>query len=75
MQLRFVTPATWPDTRQVRRRCEALALRTHDEHAGASALRNLGGDVTITDTPGRGATAVLIHPIEHKDQRQKSGAE
>ena len=30
------------------------------------ALRNLGGEVTMTDTPGGGATAILIHPIEEK---------
>jgi two-component system sensor histidine kinase/response regulator len=28
------------------------------------ALRNLGGEVTMTDTPGRGATAVLLHPLD-----------
>jgi two-component system, sensor histidine kinase and response regulator len=30
------------------------------------ALRNLGGEVTMTDTPGGGATAVLLHPVEKK---------
>ncbi len=30
------------------------------------ALRNLGGEVTMTDTPGRGATALLTHPIDRK---------
>ncbi len=30
------------------------------------ALRNLGGEVTMTDTPGRGATAVLLHPLEQR---------
>ncbi|MEO5958803.1 MAG: response regulator [Opitutaceae bacterium] len=28
------------------------------------ALRNLGGEVSMTDTPGGGATAVLMHPVE-----------
>jgi two-component system, sensor histidine kinase and response regulator len=28
------------------------------------ALRNLGGEVLMTDTPGKGATAVLLHPID-----------
>jgi CheY-like chemotaxis protein len=30
------------------------------------ALRNLGGEVTMIDTPGGGTTAVLIHPVERK---------
>lgn len=30
------------------------------------ALRNLGGEVTLTDTPGGGATAILMHPVEKK---------
>lgn len=30
------------------------------------ALRNLGGEVTMTDTPGGGATAILMHPVEKK---------
>jgi two-component system sensor histidine kinase/response regulator len=30
------------------------------------ALRNLGGEVNMTDTPGGGATAVLMHPVEKK---------
>ena len=30
------------------------------------ALRNLGGEVTMVDTAGGGATAVLIHPVEKK---------
>jgi CheY-like chemotaxis protein len=33
------------------------------------ALRNLGGEVTMTDTPGRGATAVLIHPVERAGRK------
>ncbi len=33
------------------------------------ALRNLGGEVTMTDTPGGGATAVLMHPVEKKLRR------
>jgi two-component system, sensor histidine kinase and response regulator len=33
------------------------------------ALRNLGGEVTMTDTPGGGATAILIHPIEKKTKK------
>jgi CheY-like chemotaxis protein len=36
------------------------------------ALRNLGGEVTMTDTPGGGATAVLMHPPE---KRSKSDEE
>ncbi len=34
------------------------------------ALRNLGGDVVMTDTPGGGATAVLIHPLEKRVRKQ-----
>lgn len=30
------------------------------------ALRNLGGEVTMTDTEGGGATAILMHPLEKK---------
>jgi two-component system sensor histidine kinase/response regulator len=30
------------------------------------ALRNLGGEVTMTDTEGGGATAILIHPLDKK---------
>ncbi|MSU48576.1 MAG: hybrid sensor histidine kinase/response regulator [Opitutus sp.] len=33
------------------------------------ALRNLGGEVTVIDTPGGGATAVLMHPVEKKSKR------
>jgi two-component system, sensor histidine kinase and response regulator len=33
------------------------------------ALRNLGGEVMLTDTPGGGATAVLMHPVEKKTKR------
>jgi C4-dicarboxylate-specific signal transduction histidine kinase len=30
------------------------------------ALRNLGGEVTMTDTAGGGATAILAHPTEKR---------
>jgi len=30
------------------------------------ALRNLGGEVTMVDTEGGGATAILMHPIEKR---------
>jgi CheY-like chemotaxis protein len=30
------------------------------------ALRNLGGEVTMTDTTGGGATAILMHPVEKR---------
>jgi CheY-like chemotaxis protein len=30
------------------------------------ALRNLGGEVTLSDTPGGGATAVLLHPVDKR---------
>jgi C4-dicarboxylate-specific signal transduction histidine kinase len=33
------------------------------------ALRNLGGEVTVIDTAGGGATAVLMHPVERKSKR------
>jgi len=33
------------------------------------ALRNLGGEVTMTDTPGGGATAILMHPVEKRGKR------
>jgi CheY-like chemotaxis protein len=33
------------------------------------ALRNLGGEVTLTDTPGGGATAILMHPVEKKSRK------
>ncbi len=33
------------------------------------ALRNLGGEVTMADTPGGGATAILVHPVEKKRRR------
>ena len=33
------------------------------------ALRNLGGEVTIIDTPGGGTTAVLMHPVEKRVKR------
>jgi two-component system, sensor histidine kinase and response regulator len=33
------------------------------------ALRNLGGEVTIVDTPGGGATSVLMHPVEKRARK------
>src|ERR1043165_4480767 len=33
------------------------------------ALRNLGGEVSMTDTPGRGATAILTHPVDRRVKR------
>ena len=33
------------------------------------ALRNLGGEVTMTDTAGGGATAILMHPVEKRAKR------
>jgi CheY-like chemotaxis protein len=33
------------------------------------ALRTLGGEVTLTDTAGGGATAVLVHPVERRNRR------
>jgi two-component system, sensor histidine kinase and response regulator len=33
------------------------------------ALRNLGGEVTLTDTAGGGATAILLHPAERRSRR------
>lgn len=38
------------------------------------ALRNLGGEVTMTDTQGGGATAVLVHPIEKKTKKSNMDA-
>jgi DNA-binding response OmpR family regulator len=35
------------------------------------SLRNLDGEVTLTDREGGGATATLLHPLEHK--ARKSG--
>jgi C4-dicarboxylate-specific signal transduction histidine kinase len=37
------------------------------------ALRNLGGEVTITDTAGGGATAILMHPAEKKGKKSQDG--
>ncbi|PTX92629.1 response regulator [Opitutus sp. ER46] len=33
------------------------------------ALRNLGGEVTMADTPGGGATAILVHPLDRKARK------
>jgi len=33
------------------------------------ALRNLGGEVTVVDTPGGGATAILMHPVEKRSKK------
>lgn len=33
------------------------------------ALRNLAGDVTVLDTPGGGATSVLMHPVEKRSRK------
>ncbi|MEX2044603.1 MAG: response regulator [Opitutus sp.] len=35
------------------------------------ALRNLGGEVTMIDTGGGGATAILMHPVEKKGKRSR----
>ena len=35
------------------------------------ALRNLGGEVTMIDTPGRGATAVVLHPLERASRKSE----
>lgn len=37
------------------------------------ALRNLGGEVTMTDTPGGGATAILIHPVQKRLRKSIEG--
>lgn len=37
------------------------------------ALRNLGGEVTMTDTAGGGATAILMHPVEKKSKKSIDG--
>jgi two-component system sensor histidine kinase/response regulator len=34
------------------------------------ALRNMGGEVTMTDRPGGGACAVLIHPVEKRTRKE-----
>jgi two-component system, sensor histidine kinase and response regulator len=36
------------------------------------AFRNLGGEVTMTDNPGGGASAILMHPVEKKQRRSNS---
>ncbi len=36
------------------------------------ALRNLGGEVTIADTPGGGTTAILLHPVEGRKSKKSS---
>jgi hypothetical protein len=36
------------------------------------ALRNLGGEATVVDRPGGGASAVLVHPLEPKKVRKNS---
>lgn len=33
------------------------------------ALRNMGGEITVTDRPGGGSSAVLLHPLEKKVRR------
>ena len=38
------------------------------------ALRNLGGEVSMTDTPGGGATAVLLHPVEGRKPKRSADA-
>ncbi|MFA5264442.1 MAG: hybrid sensor histidine kinase/response regulator [Opitutaceae bacterium] len=35
------------------------------------ALRNLGGEVTISDREGGGAIALLVHPVEKKPAKQR----
>jgi C4-dicarboxylate-specific signal transduction histidine kinase len=37
------------------------------------ALRNLGGEVTMTDRPGGGASAILMHPVEKRSRRNSDG--
>jgi signal transduction histidine kinase len=34
------------------------------------ALRNLGGEVSLTDTAGGGATAVLLHPVDGRKAKK-----
>lgn len=36
------------------------------------ALRNLGGEVSVTDTAGGGATAILLHPIEGRKSKRNA---
>jgi signal transduction histidine kinase len=33
------------------------------------ALRNMGGEVSVTDRPGGGAVAIIVHPVEKKSRR------
>jgi two-component system sensor histidine kinase/response regulator len=37
------------------------------------ALRNLGGEVTMADTEGGGATSILLHPVEKKVKKFSDG--
>jgi CheY-like chemotaxis protein len=37
------------------------------------AMRNLGGDVTLVDTPGGGATAVVLHPFDRGEKPHVGG--
>lgn len=36
------------------------------------ALRNLGGEATLTDRPGGGASAILVHPLEPRKPRRSA---
>lgn len=36
------------------------------------ALRNLGGEVTLTDRPGGGVIAILQHPVEKRQSKTRS---
>lgn len=38
------------------------------------AVRNLGGEVTMTDTPNGGTTAVLVHPVQGRRVRKPGEA-
>ena len=39
------------------------------------ALRNLGGDVTVVDRAGGGASAILLHPLEPRKPVESAEAE
>jgi two-component system sensor histidine kinase/response regulator len=39
------------------------------------ALRNLGGEVTVSDRPNGGAVSVLIHPVERQEPLRDAEAE